>query len=93
MSLTNIYALTRTVILADMFLKGTGDKYKVVSAHPYPDKKGVLPDDYRLTLKVLTDSIDYDFDEQHSYAIGFDLILRYKNYEKLSLNEDKRPAK
>ena len=130
MSLTNIYALTRTVILADMFLKGTGDKYKVVSARPYPDKKGVLPDDYRLTLKVLTDSIDYDFDkndnprennvdqnfdvtvlakhtplkkgyylslkdfdEQHSYAIGFELILRYKNYEKLSLNEDKRPAK
>lgn len=130
MALTNIFVFIRTVILSDVFLKGTGNRYKVVSVRPYSDKKGVLPDGYVLTLKVLTDNIDYghdkdgiprennldqnfdvtvlskhtplkkgdyvalkDFDEEHSYAIGFDLILRFKNYEKLSQNEGKGSAK
>lgn len=126
MALVNIHALTQTIILMDKFQQGTGNKYKVVSARPYTDKKGVLPDGYVLTLKVLTDAIDYgfdkdgnarennvdqnfdvtvlakhtplkkgdyialkDFDADHSYAIGFDLILRFGNYEKLSSKEDK----
>ena len=130
MALTNTHVITRTVILADKFLAGTGNKYKVVSARPYSDKKGVLPDGYVLTLKVLTDTIDYgcdkdgnerennvdqnfdvtvlathtplkkgdyvalkNFDEEHSYAIGFDLILRFKDYEKISSNEVKGPEK
>ena len=120
MPLSNIHALTRTVILMDKFLNGTGNCYKVVSARPYTDKKGVLPDGYSLTLKVRNDTIDYGFDkegnprennvdqnfdvtvlskhtplkkgdyvalkgfdEEHSFAIGFDLILRFLNYEKL----------
>lgn len=120
MPIINTHALTRTVILIEKFLKGTGNKYKVVSARPYSDKKGVLPDGYALTLKVLADTIDYgidkdgsvrennedqnfdvtvlarhtpvkkgdyvslkDFDDEHSFAIGFDLILRFKDYEKL----------
>lgn len=120
MPLTNIHALTRTIILMDKFLNGTGNFYKVVSARLYTDKKGVLPDGYSLTLKVLTDNIDYGFDkdgntrennvdqnfdvtvlakhtplqkgdyvalkgfdEEHSFAIGFDLILRFKDYKKL----------
>lgn len=114
----------------DKFQEGTGNKYKVVSTRPYTDKKGVLPDGYLLTLKVLTDTIDYgfdkdgnprennvdqnfdvtvlskhtllqkgdyialkDFDADHSYAIGFDLILRFKNYEKISSNESKETVK
>ena len=130
MPLINIHALTRTVILMDKFQDGTGNRYKVVSARPYSDKKGVLPDGYVLTLKVLTDTIDYgfdkdgnprennedqnfdvtvlakhtplkkgdyialkDFDADHSYAIGFDLILRFRNYEKLSANEHKGSTK
>lgn len=120
MALINTQELTRTVILMNKFLKGTGNKYKVVSARPYSDKKGVLTDGYTLTLKVLDDAIDYgfdkegnkrennidqnfdvtvlsrhtplqkgdyvalkDFDEEHSFAIGFDLILRFRDYEKL----------
>ena len=130
MALTNIFIFIKTVILSDVFLKGTGNRYKVVSVRPYSDKKGVLPDGYALTLKVLSDNIDYghdkdgnprennvdqnfdvtvlakhtplqkgdyvalkDFDEEHSYAIGFDLILRFKNYEKLSSNEGKGATK
>lgn len=130
MALINTHVITRTVILADKFLKGTANRYKVVSARPYTDKKGVLPDGYTLTLKVLSDTIDYgydkdgnarennvdqnfdvtvlskhtllkkgdyvalkDFDEEHSYAIGFDLILRFKDYEKISSNEVKGPEK
>lgn len=130
MPLTNTHALTQTLILMDKFLKGTGNRYKVVSVRPYSDKKGVLPDGYVLTLKVLTDSIDYghdkdgnprennidqnfdvtilakhtplkkgdyvalkDFDEEHSYAIGFDLILRFRDYKKIPTNEVKGPAK
>lgn len=130
MALTNIHALTQTVILMDKFQEGTGNKYKVVSSRPYTDKKGVLPDGYTLTLKVLTDNIDYgfdkegtprennvdqnfdvtvlakhtplqkgdyvalkDFDDDHSYAIGFDLILRFRDYEKISSNEGKGLAK
>lgn len=120
MPLINSHALTRIVILADKLLTGTGNTYKVVSARPYTDKKGVLPDGYVLTLKVLQDTIDYgfdkdgnkrennedqnfdvtvlakhtplkkgdyvalkDFDDEHSFAIGFDLILRFKDYTKL----------
>lgn len=120
----------RTVILIDVLLNGTGNTYKVVSVRPYSDKKGVLPDGYVLTLKVLSDKIDYghdkdgiprennvdqnfdvtilakhtplkkgdyvalkDFDEEHSYAIGFDLILRFRDYKKIPTNEVKGPAK
>ena len=130
MPLINIHALTRTVILMDKFLNGTGNCYKVVSARPYSDKKGVLPDGYRLTLKVRNDTIDYgfdkdgnprennvdqnfdvtvlsrhtplqkgdyialkDFDEEHSFAIGFDLILRFKDYKKLDAAKIEGAAK
>ena len=130
MPLSNIHALTRTVILMDKFLTGTGNCYKVVSARPYTDKKGVLSDGYMLTLKVLDDTIDYgfdkdgntrennvdqnfdvtvlakhtplqkgdyvalkDFDEEHSFAIGFDLILRFKDYAKLDAAKIEGTAK
>lgn len=130
MPIINTHEFTETVIRADKLLECTGNEYKVVSARPYTDKKGVLPDGYILTLKILHDTLDYgfdkegkrrennveqnfdvtvlakhtplqkgdyialkDFDEEHSFAIGFDLILRFKNYEKLSSNEGKGPTK
>lgn len=130
MALINIHALTRTVILMNKFQEGTGNCYKVVSARPYSDKKGVLPNGYSLTLKVRNDTIDYgfdkdgnprennvdqnfdvtvlathtplkkgdyvalkDFDEEHSFAIGFDLILRFKDYAKLDAAKIEGTAK
>lgn len=130
MAITHVQEFTRTVILADKFLDGTGNRYKVVSVRPYSDKKGVLPDGYVLTLKVLHDAIDYgfdkdgnkrennidqnfdatvlskhtplqkgdyvalkDFDSEHSFAIGFDLILRFKDYEKLDAAKNEGASK
>lgn len=124
MPIINTHEFTETVIRADKLLECTGNEYKVVSARPYVDKKGVLPDGYTLTLKILHDTLDYgfdkegkqrenneeqnfdvtvlsrhtplhkgdyvalkDFDEEHSFAIGFDLILRFRDYEKLAASK------
>lgn len=118
MSLINTFLFTRTVIDWDKIAKATRNQYRVVSARPYEDKKGVLPNGFNLTLTVLADDFDYgvdknnvprennlyqnfdvtvlnrntpvqkgdivsllDFDEEHSFVIGFDMLLRFKNYE------------
>lgn len=118
MALINTFFFTRNIIDAEKFLKATRNNYKVVSARPYNDKKGKLPDGVTLTLMVVADDFDYgkdkqgqprennlyqnfdvtvlnrkhtfkkgdmvrlvDFDAEHSYAIGFDLLMRFKDAE------------
>lgn len=118
MSLVNTFLFTKTVIDWEAFAKATHNQYRVVSARPYTDKKGALPEGYTLTLMVLKDDFDYgvdkhgverennifqnfdvtvlnrnnpvkkgdmvrlkDFDAEHSFAIGFDLLLRFRDYE------------
>ena len=118
MALINTWNFVKTVILWDVIAQATFNQYRVVSARPYVDKKGKLPEGLTLTLMVLKDKHDYgvdkngmprennvyqnfdatvlnrkhqikkgdvirllDFDEENSYAIGFDLLLRFRDCE------------
>lgn len=114
MALINTFMFTRTIVDWDKLAEATGNKFRVVTARPYADKKGILPNGTTMTLTVLSDTMDYgvgkdgqprdnnlfqnfdvtilskvdvkkgdmvelmDFDADHSYAIGFDLLLRFK---------------
>lgn len=118
MALVNTFLFTKTIIDWETFSKAIHNQYRVVSARPYTDKKGVLPEGYTLTLMVLKDDYNYgkdkngierennlyqnfdvtvlnrnssvkkgdmvrlkDFDAEHSFVIGFDLLLRFRDYE------------
>ena len=121
----NAFRFTKTVILADVFLKNTGNRYMVVAQAPYLDEKGKIGSvGTILTLMIQEDSTDYGidkntqrardnnvyetfdvtilngrthldvqkgdfvgldgFDEDHSYFIDNNLILRFKGCHKLA---------
>lgn len=118
MALSNAYMFQKTLIEWETMEKAFRNQFRVVSARPYTDKKGILPEGYNLTLMVLHDDFDYgvdkngvkrenntfqnfdvtvlsrkaavkkgdmirlmDFDPDHSYVIGYDMLLRFKDYE------------
>lgn len=127
--LKNINQFVRTIIDWDAIADATHNQFLVVGATPYADKKGRLPDGYRVTCQVRIDDHDYgvdkngvaresnlyenfdvtvlarkqalkkgdiirllDFDTENSFAIGFDLILRFRDYEVLQPKAAKTSA-
>lgn len=64
MDLQNITNFIYTVIDWEKFAKATHNQYRVVSATPYVDSKGLLPEGYRLTLMVIKDDFDYGVDKE-----------------------------
>jgi len=63
MGIANSWNFTKTVIDWDKFAQATHNQYRVVSARPYKDKKGLLPDGVTLTLTVMKDDFDYGVDK------------------------------
>lgn len=64
MSIINAWNFTRTVIDWEKFSKATYNQYRVVSARPYSDKKGILSNGVTLTLQVIKDDFDYGVDKE-----------------------------
>ena len=63
MSIINGWFYSKTLFDWDKFAKATQNQYRVVSARPYADKKGKLPDGVTLTLTIMRDNADYGVDK------------------------------
>ena len=124
------WIFTKKLIDWEAIEKATHNQFRVVSARPYVDKKGKLPEGYTLTLTILRDDHDYgvdkttgeprennlhqnfkatvltrkhsvkkgdfvrllDFDEENSFAMDFELLLRFRDMEIIQPPQQKGKA-
>jgi hypothetical protein len=119
-SLPNGYKFVKTRVDWQLLSDVTDNQYEVVGSRKWIDSKGVLPDGYTLTLKILVDNYNYgldkdgepidnnvgqnfdvtilsrdvkpkkgdivallNYDEDNSYVIKYDWLLRFKGVKVL----------
>lgn len=66
----------KTVVLAEQFIKDTGNEYKVVAQRPYKDRNNKLPDGILMTLQVTKDNSEYTNENEENMVFeNFDVTV------------------
>src|SRR5690625_4671248 len=102
MAIGNSWVFTETRFKAEEFLNNTGNAFRLVSQRPYASKKKGYERDnniintFDVTILNNKDYVDIkkgeylkliEFIPEKSFVIGFDLILRFKDVEKINVKK------